>query len=86
MFVIKNLRYPLVAVEKNLQGSCKIQFIVHDNGKLSEFVVLEGVEGCLECDQEALRVLKKTRKWTPAMKDGKKVSSRHIEVIKFILK
>ncbi len=84
-FLFKNIDYPMVAIERGLQGNCEISFIVHSNGELSDFVVLKGVDGCIECDQEALRVLKKSKKWIPAEFEGKKVSSVHIETISFVI-
>lgn len=85
VFLFKNIRYPAVAVEKALQGYCKIEFIVHYDGRLSDFIVLEEIEGCPECSDEAIRVLKKSKKWIPAKFKGSKVSSKYVYVIVFKL-
>ncbi|MEN9488374.1 MAG: hypothetical protein RL494_639 [Bacteroidota bacterium] len=82
-FISKNFQCPPKAIENNLKGYSKIEFIVHKNGTLSNFIVIEGFEGCKECDEEAIRVLKKTKKWIPARENGEKVSSRQTQIIKF---
>ncbi|MGV3631913.1 MAG: energy transducer TonB [Bacteroidota bacterium] len=83
--LVKHLRYPSEAVEKNLQGQCQVSFTVHIDGKTSDFKVIKGVSNCPECDQEAIRVLKLMKKWKPAIKNGKPVESQKISEINFIL-
>lgn len=82
-FLAENIRYPERALEKRLSGKCEIGFTVHFDGTISDFVILQGINGCPECDEEALRVLKKSKKWNPATVNGKPVTSRHIAVINY---
>jgi protein TonB len=85
IFLIKNIRYPSIAIEKGLQGQCKIEFIVHANGRLSDFIVLEEIKNCPECSDEAIRILKKSKQWKPAKVGGSNVSSKYISIINFKL-
>ena len=84
-FLAENIRYPERAIEEGLSGKCEIAFTVHFDGTISDFKILKGVKGCPECDEEALRVLKKSKKWNPATVNGKPVTSRHTEVISYTI-
>ncbi len=52
---------------------CFLKFIVNENGKLSDMVVLKGVPNCAECDAEALRLIKTMPLWNPGKMKGKPV-------------
>ena len=74
-FLAKNMVYPRIAIEADLQGKCYIRFLVEKDGKISEIKVLKGVPDCSECDAEAVRVIRKMPKWIPAKHNGEKVRS-----------
>lgn len=59
----------------NKNGIVKISFIVDTNGE----IINEKVESSLDdtCDQEALRVIKLSPKWAPAVHNGKKIRSAY---------
>jgi TonB family protein len=70
----KNLHYPDEAVNKGIQGTVVVQFIVDIEGNLSEIEVVSGPEkGGLK--EEAIRVIAQSGKWIPAMQNGRKVKS-----------
>ena len=75
-FIGKNINYPQVAIEENLQGKCYVNFVVDREGNISDVRVAKGVAGCPECDKEAIRVVRMMPKWKPGKKAGRDVKSR----------
>jgi TonB family protein len=67
-----NLKYPAGALKYNIEGNVKLKFKVLKDGSLSGFVVLDSLG--YGCEEEAIRVVKLSRKWRPAIR-----SSRPIE-------
>ena len=74
-YLAENIQYPQTAVEMGLEGKCYLQFVVSENGYISNVKVKKGVQDCPECDKEAIRVLKGMPKWTPGKINGKAVNS-----------
>jgi TonB family protein len=72
-YIQDKLNYPQRAIDQNVDGKALIRFVVNAQGKVSEASLVEGVPGCPECDEEALRVIKAMPPWTPAMQAGKAV-------------
>jgi periplasmic protein TonB len=75
IYIAENLIYPQMALEYGLQGRCFLQFVVSENGLISNIKVKKGVTDCLECDAEAIRMIKSMPKWTPGKIGGKPVKS-----------
>ena len=67
----RNLRYPAMARENNIQGKVILKFVVNENGEVSQPKVLRGVSA--GCTEEALRVLKNMPKWKPGRHGGRNV-------------
>lgn len=82
-FLSKTIKYPVRAQENNLQGQVIIDFIVGKDGGLKDFVVVKDFDK--ECTEYAMRVLKTSPEWLPAMKDGKAVCSKQSVTIYFKL-
>ena len=71
-FLAKNMHYPAEAKRKGTQGQVIVNFVVGKNGELSNIKVAKGIgDGC---DEEAIRLVKLSSPWTPAMRNHKKVS------------
>ena len=68
-YLQNTLRYPNSAVRHEIQGTVVIQFKVAKDGKPSEFEIVQSADPSL--DKEALRVLKKTERWEPAIVGGR---------------
>ena len=62
-WVAQHLEYPEVAKENNIQGKVTVQFTVEKDGRVTNVVVVRGVDESL--DKEAVRVVKSSPKWTP---------------------
>ncbi len=74
-YLAENIKYPQTAVEMGLEGKCYLQFVVSENGYISNVKVKKGVTDCPECDEEAKRVVRGMPKWTPGKINGKAVNS-----------
>ena len=62
-WVNERLEYPEIAKENGVQGRVTLQFTVNTDGSVSNVKVLRGVDSSL--DQEAVRVVSMSPKWTP---------------------
>lgn len=71
MDVSFNLVYPAIAMNQELQGTVILRFIVDENGSIGKIVVKTGLSK--ECDQAAIDVVRKLKKFTPAHHEGKPV-------------
>ena len=65
-------RYPEIARRANVEGRVIVQFIVDENGEVSEPTILRGIGG--GCDQEAIRVITEHAKFIPGRQRGRPVS------------
>ena len=83
-YIAKNIKYPLEARNKGVEGKVFIEFVVNVDGALSDFVALKGIGS--GCDEEAIRVLQtSTIAWTPGKQQGKSVKQRMVIPISFKL-
>lgn len=73
-FLNKNLRAPDDAVNNNISGQVVVQFVVDKDGNVSDVEAISGPEqGGLR--EEAIRVIRKSGKWTPALQNGRYVKA-----------
>lgn len=82
-WLAKNIKYPLLAQENNIQGRVICQFVVNTDGKIVNVTVVRGVEASL--DAEAVRVIKSMPAWTPGKQGGKNVRVKYTLPIRFKL-
>lgn len=81
-FLIKTLNYPEDAIEEEVSGTVVVQFIVDQEGNVSE---VEAISGHDLLKAEAIRVIKKSGKWTAAIQNGRKVKSYKKQPLTFRL-
>jgi len=81
-FLNKNLRFSQEAIDNEIQGAVVVQFIVDQEGNVSN---VEAISGPEELRAEAVRVIKKSGQWTPAIQNGRKVKSYKRQPIIFRL-
>jgi protein TonB len=81
-YLQKNLQYPQDAIDNEIQGTVTVQFIVDKEGAVSD---VEAISGPNELRSEAIRVIKKSGKWEPAVQNGRKVKSYKKQPITFRL-
>lgn len=72
-FIAKNLIYPPLAVENNLQGKVYISFVVEKDGTTSNHKIMRTFDE--ECSKECIRVVK-LMQWLPAEHKGKTVRAK----------
>jgi len=82
-WIAANLKYPQIAAENGIQGRVFVQFVVNSNGRISDAVVVRGVDPAL--DHEAVRVIMSSPTWTPGKQRGKPVRVRFTFPINFVL-
>lgn len=80
-FLADSLEYPAEALERNIEGTVYVTFIVDKNGDLRQTEVSRGVHYLL--DDEALRLVTSMPSWSPAMRNGVPVESSFILPIVF---
>lgn len=71
-YIQKNLKYPMMARESNIQGKVFVQAIIERDGSISNVKVLNSIGG--GCDEEAVRVVQSLPTFDkPGKIDGKPV-------------
>jgi len=77
------MRYPVQARRMGIEGRVFVQFVVQKDGSLQEIQVIKGIGA--GCDEEAVRVIKKSKNWKPGKQRGRAVKVRMIIPIVFRL-
>ena len=70
-YIQKNMKYPMMARESDIQGRVFVNFVVEPDGSISNVTVMRGIGG--GCDEEALRVVNSMPKWKPGKQRGSAV-------------
>lgn len=70
-FLADSINYPEKAIQKRIQGTVYVSFIIDGEGSVTDVKILRGIGG--GCDEEALRVVRMMPKWIPGKQDGKVV-------------
>lgn len=82
-YIFKHLEYPTSAMENGIQGRVMVEFIIDENGKVTNAKVLKGIGG--GCDEAALKVVNAMPRWKPGVMDGKVVKVRFVLPVTFQL-
>jgi protein TonB len=82
-YLSKQLIYPAMARDNNIQGKVIVQFVVNEDGSVSNAKVMRGIGS--GCDAEALRVVNGMPKWRPGKQNGKAVKVYYTLPIRFLL-
>ena len=83
-WVFKNMVYPEIAKENNIQGRVICSFVVAPDGRVVDAKILRGVDASL--DKEALRVINMSPKWTPGKQRNKPVRVKYTFPVIFQLR
>jgi protein TonB len=70
-FLRANIRYPTASIKSGIQGEVMILFMVEEDGSISNVSVNKGIG--IECDEEAVRVIKSMPRWDPGRRNGRSV-------------
>ena len=82
-YLSRNLTYPPYAAKMRVQGRVICQFVVNEDGSISDINVIHSVSPDL--DAEAIRIIKRMPRWTPGTHDGEAVSVRYTLPVNFKL-
>ncbi len=74
-YVMKNFVYPEEALQCNIMGMVKTEFVVEKDGWIKEVNVVESPSEVLS--DELTRVLVMSPRWQPGMHEGKPVRVKH---------
>lgn len=82
-YIANEIKYPLTAKEKGIQGKVYITFVVGKDGSVKDAKIARGVNSDL--DKEALRVINGLPKWKPGKQRGTPVNVSYTVPINFAL-
>lgn len=82
-YLAKEIQYPALAKENNIQGVVALTFVVNKDGSVSDVQVVKDIGG--GCGKEAVRVVKSMPKWTPGEANGHPVKVRFTLPVRFRL-
>lgn len=83
-FLSEKLRYPIIALQKKLEGRVICQFVVDKDGSVSDVQVVRS-GGNAALDKEAVRLLKTMPTWKPGKQRGKLVRVKYTVPVSFKL-
>ena len=83
-WIATHLRYPDLAAENGISGKVIIRFAVNANGAVCDVQVVKGVDPSL--DEEAIRIISSSPRWTPGKIKGKPVKVQFSFPVVFELK
>jgi periplasmic protein TonB len=81
-WVSKRTNYPQAAIDKKLRGTVNLTFIVEKDGSVSNVTVVKSVDPLL--DNEAVRAISESPKWTPGLQRGQAVRVRYSIPMNFL--
>ena len=79
----QNIVYPDIAFDNNITGVVIVQFVVTKKGEVEQAEVIRSVNPAL--DEEALRVVNSSPKWTPGKQRNVPASVRFTVPIRFMI-
>ena len=82
-YLAQSVRFPVIAQENGIQGRVYIQFVINQNGEVTNADILRGVDPSL--DREALRVVEAMPKWKPGKQRNRPVRVSYTVPINFVL-
>ncbi len=80
-WVAENMKYPQEAVEKKISGRVLVQFVINEEGAVTDVKALQSPHALLS--NEAIRVISSSPRWEPGVQKGEKVSVRFVLPLDF---
>ncbi|SDE17310.1 energy transducer TonB [Pedobacter soli] len=80
-YMERNLRYPSRAQDEGASGKVYVSFVVEKDGSITDVSVIKGIG--FGCDEEAMKVIKKSPLWKPGKNKGVPVRVRYNMAINF---
>jgi TonB family protein len=85
VFMQRNVKYPQVEKEMNMQGTVTVSFFIETDGSVTGTEILQEVAGAPGLTSETLRVLALMEKWEPGKKNGVAARTKIIVPVVFQL-
>ena len=82
-FVGKKMKYPAQARRMGIEGKVFVEFVINRDGSIVDVKAIKGIGA--GCDEEAVRVVQSSPKWSPGKQRGKPVRQRMVLPITFKL-
>lgn len=82
-WVTRNTIYPQAAIDAEIEGQVHITFIVEPDGSVSNVNIINGVAAII--DDEVVRVIKSSPRWSPGLQRGQAMRVRHSIRLNFVL-
>jgi len=79
-YIGTNYKYPKAAVDHNIEGTVEVSFVVEKDGRLSTFKIKKSPG--YGTGEEAIRVLRSGKKWSPGIQNGKPVRVSYLMPIR----
>lgn len=79
-FLKRTMRYPAEALDNEIEGVVIVEFKVDESGNVHD---VKAISGPTELHAEAVRVIQRSGKWTPAIQNGRNVKSYKKQPISF---
>jgi periplasmic protein TonB len=81
-WVQRRTNYPQAAIEAGIQGKVYMTFIIEPDGSVSNVTVVKGVASII--DNEAVKAIQSSPKWSPGLQRGQPVRVRYSMWLNFI--
>ena len=75
-YVNDHINYPQNAIDNDVAGVVRVQFIVDENGKITKAKLISPQKIGEGLDEEALRVVNSMPEWKPGTLHGKRIKTR----------
>jgi protein TonB len=82
-WVQKRTNYPQAAIVNRIQGRVYLTFIVEPDGSVSNVTVVKGVDPII--DNEAVKAIEASPKWSPGLQRGQPVRVRYSISLSFVI-
>ena len=81
-WIQKRTNYPQAAIDKKIRGKVFLTFIVEKDGSVTNVTVVKGIDPLL--DEEAVKTISESPKWTPGLQRGEPVRVRYSIPLNFM--
>jgi len=75
------IKYPKKAKKERVQGTVVVSYLVDTDGYVKDIQIVKSIAPSL--DNEAVRVIRKMKRWNPAVQNGHYVKCRYQQAIDF---
>jgi len=75
-YILDNCKYPQTAIDDSIEGRVYIQFVINEDGSVSNPQVIRGLR--YDLDEECIRVIENMTDWKPGKQMGRRVKVRYV--------